>query len=356
MTTMTEAEEKERRRSARVNTRLLTQIAGVDVTWVLRRCNLSVTGMLLEMEMAVGEAGSVQHVRLLSPDRAHEVEVLARVVRTLFGPDLWRGSQVVGVAFDFLVQTAANRQAIADLVRQAMQVQGAPHAQVVGSTPAALEPAGLAKVHSMGFEGMVLRGSVPLSVGAHVRCQVQPDGSSQVYRLEGEVLRATPLVAPAGVSPVYEMEVRFSPEGASGANIKPAGLNIGDAIDALLEEAVFQSVDANYHAPREQLKGELARIRLPSLLSFMEMERLSGTLSLSSNRQHGTLFLRAGHVVDCEVVGHPGALPAIQCLLSWPDGEFEFRMNEVSRPDVVQMSTTHLLLKLTTDDESAAHQ
>ena len=345
-----EAKDQDRRRSARVNTQLLTQIAGVDTGWVLRRCNISVTGMLLELDNVVGETASVQQVRLRSPDERHEVAVLARVVRTLQSTDLWRGAVVVGVALDFLVQNSENRAAIETLMHQVMQVRGEMEPSVQLDLPVQSEVGDrLGQVQTLGFTGMVLRASAPLMAGAQICCQITPPGTEKPYSLEGEVMRAAPLLQAAGALPLYEMEVRFAPAAPSG---KPTGLNIGDAIDALLEEAVFQAKDNGFHAPREQLKGMLSRIRLPSLLTFMEMERMSGTLSVIFERGQGTLFLRSGHVVDCQATGHPAAMPALQHLLGWSDGDFEFRMGEVDRPDVVQMSTTHLLLKLTTEAEA----
>ncbi|HET6343978.1 MAG TPA: DUF4388 domain-containing protein, partial [Myxococcota bacterium] len=84
-----------------------------------------------------------------------------------------------------------------------------------------------------------------------------------------------------------------------------------------------------------------------SLLAFFEMERLTGVLTLTQGPLAAQLFLKEGRVLDCEApqvdTDRYGALAK---LMAWHDGKFEFSVAEVARPDLINLTTTHLLLRL----------
>jgi hypothetical protein len=148
----------------------------------------------------------------------------------------------------------------------------------------------------------------------------------------------------------YHVSVRFHDRGGRmtpPARSAAAGLSIGDALEALLEEAVFQPADTGFSIPNEHLGGLLSRIRLSSLLAFFEMERLTGVLTLTQGAMTAQLHMREGRVVDCEAPQvDPDRYSALSKLMTWEDGKFEFSVADVTRPDVINLSTTHLLLRL----------
>jgi DNA-binding response OmpR family regulator len=105
---------------------------------------------------------------------------------------------------------------------------------------------------------------------------------------------------------------------------------------------------ARKHSPSpvaHALRGDLSLVSLPSLLSFLEMERRTGQLSVSGPRQ-GTLLLDAGRPVRVALEGCDEP-PADRMLrfLDLADGEFEFVAQPVDSVDEIRMGLTQLLLE-----------
>ena len=71
------------RRGARVATRFLVAVEGLDATPVLRKGDISGTGIYFEIDRDVGDVGTVQSLALTSLDRSRSVRVMAHVVRTV---------------------------------------------------------------------------------------------------------------------------------------------------------------------------------------------------------------------------------------------------------------------------------
>ena len=357
----------ERRRAGRLNARIWTQVMGVDDTWRMRRCNLSVTGVFFEVERDIGDPGSVQQVKLMTADKLCHLDVMARVVRVFSTNDIWKGYAVAGVAFDFMLNTDAQREEVEQLVRYlfAGQQEGAQTNPVVPpSQPrvqftyaARVGDDATAMVQAINVNGMVLETSWPATVGEVIRCEITAPNSRQRFQLEGQVVN-TQTDADVNGAESYSVEVSFRP-GSGVAALPPEvsqadGISINDAIDALLEEAVFQPVDTGFSIPNEHLKGLLSRIRVPSLLSFLEMERLTGTLDLKSGAVETLLYVREGTVVDCQTTNpHQDRMAALAQAFRWTEGTFEFQVGDMGRPDQIHMSTTHLLLQLTTEADEA---
>ena len=105
------------------------------------------------------------------------------------------------------------------------------------------------------------------------------------------------------------------------------------------------------------LRGELSQVRLPSLLSFLSLERTSGVLELSRGAAHAELFVREGQIVDVEMQP-PGPSPArmLAELMEWSDGEFGFRFEPVGREDAVGISVSALLMQLAQRKDESSHQ
>lgn len=355
----------ERRRAGRLNARVWTQVMGVDEAWRMRRCNLSVTGVFFDIDRDIGEPGSVQQLKLMTGDKLCHLDAMARVVRVFSTNDIWRGHMVAGVAFDFMLNTDEQRENVEQLVRYlfAGQQEGAaesavaPQPKVEFTYSARIGSDTSAMVQAINVNGMVLETSWPATVGEVIRCEITAPNSRQRFTLEGQVVN-TQTDADANGAESYSVEVSFKPGGAAAA-LEPAltqadGISINDAIDALLEEAVFQPVDTGFAIPNEHLKGLLSRIRVPSLLAFLEMERLTGTLVLKSGTLETQLFVREGSVVDCHTSqAHLDRMAALAQAFRWTEGSFEFQVGDMGRPDMIKMSTTHLLLRLSTEADEA---
>ena len=101
---------------------------------------------------------------------------------------------------------------------------------------------------------------------------------------------------------------------------------------------------------RTGLSGRLEQLGLSSLLVMMEMERKDGVLQLQrgEDKAVGRIFLRKGQVVqasiDKDTEGRDGR-ESVYHMLTWSKGRFHFTAMEVEMEDLVQTSTTSLLME-----------
>lgn len=343
----------DRRRGARVPTRLWVKIAGVDLDWVLRRGNVSMTGIYIELGEAVGEPGSVQTLSVSPYDREVETTLLARVARVVGIQDLWKGPSIAGIAFEFLPENPDKREQVDEVVHRiiAANAYTAESLQIDAhfQTEAAREvsPPSTAVVRDLGITGMVLMTSWPVAVGESIRCEIEAPESRRRIAVQGQVTHAVP------DHDGFRVEVQFGGESGPAATTPAAeGTTISGAIDSLLEEILFPEADEHAPRTREHLRGSLARIHLASLLAFFELERMSGALKIRRNGSAAEIYLRQGQVVDAaldQTTDDPRGI--LKTLVSWESGEFEFEMQDVDRPDRVSTSTSALLLDLAKEED-----
>ncbi len=91
------------------------------------------------------------------------------------------------------------------------------------------------------------------------------------------------------------------------------------------------------------LRGRLADIPLPSLLTMFEFERKSGILAIRTPSENGRVFLAEGRILRVEL-GQSSALEAIYAMLDWPDGEFEFVACPVVVGDEIGLPSSQLVI------------
>jgi CheY-like chemotaxis protein len=99
-------------------------------------------------------------------------------------------------------------------------------------------------------------------------------------------------------------------------------------------------------AETAMLRGSLAEISLPTLLSLLEFERKSGILVVLRDGEAARVFVAAGRVVKVEL-GPPELKPRdrLMRLLDWQGGVFEFTACEVVGNDEIGLGTQQLLLE-----------
>ena len=95
--------------------------------------------------------------------------------------------------------------------------------------------------------------------------------------------------------------------------------------------------------------GKLEHIGLSSLLTLLDMDRKSGTLSITNSQSGDScrIFLRNGRVVVAQLE-QSDEINNAECIfhvLRWAIGEFRFVESEVDLPDEVGESTAHLLME-----------
>ena len=98
---------------------------------------------------------------------------------------------------------------------------------------------------------------------------------------------------------------------------------------------------------RKTLRGSLDHVPLPSVLTFLEMERQTGVLLVLREHRTARLFVRDGRLLRIELERATIAIRPEQMLfsvLNWRSGDFEFAAQDVSGNDDFRASITALLL------------
>jgi uncharacterized protein (TIGR02266 family) len=98
---------------------------------------------------------------------------------------------------------------------------------------------------------------------------------------------------------------------------------------------------------RKTLRGSLDHVPLPSVLTFLEMERQTGVLLVLREHRAARLFVREGRLLRIEIERATTGIRPDQMLFSvlkWPNGDYEFAAQDVSGNDEFQASITALLL------------
>ncbi len=242
-----------------------------------------------------------------------------------------------------------------------------------------------ATVRQLSVRSIVLETSWAVALGEVVKIDIVPPGSAKTLQLRG---RATSVMAPPTPEARYQIEVEVdvekpaplhrrssmslaavrpppsapAPPGAprpqapamDAAAARPDDGAVADTLDRLFATLIRPAEPEPPREPARELSGALSRVRLPTLCSLFEMERMSGTLTLRRGAEIAVVFLRDGRLVDVEPSsGSPRA--RIGELLKWDEGEFEFAAGEVTREDRVATSTTALVLDLAREDDEARH-
>ena len=110
------------------------------------------------------------------------------------------------------------------------------------------------------------------------------------------------------------------------------------------------------------LMGDLAQVSLPTMLSLLELERRSGTMTVQGPKQTATLSMREGAAVRATLNGSPTSIIAVlRRVLRLKTGRFEFRPDDpgpASVPPHEQHSSIGALLieAARLDDESPSRR
>jgi hypothetical protein len=96
------------------------------------------------------------------------------------------------------------------------------------------------------------------------------------------------------------------------------------------------------------LRGRLEQFGLPTVLTFLDLERRTGELLIVAEDRVGRVWLRAGRVVAARIEGSRRVnRAAVYELMSWGRGRFAFTQTDVSASvDEVGVPTTMLLVEL----------
>jgi hypothetical protein len=359
-------------------------IEGIDAKPVARAGDISAGGIYFETDREVGKVGTVQWLHVASPDGERSVHVMAYVVRNVTLNDVGVSPRS-GVAFEFMPESDEAQEALRAFVLYVLAYRGEEpvlasrlpaHASVGSRTPAS------ATVQSVSVRSMTLETSWAVATGEHVRIDILAPGMTRRIRLDGRAVGVTPVETKGSQRFKIDVEVHaesrrplrrlssmtftaVTPERAvrvAEATPAPAAplsdwdeAAASSAIDDLLAALVLPPAASEpAHRKREHLSGDLARVRLSTLCSLMDMERMSGVLTLTREGKMARIYVSEGELVDVEPVPD-GLTPraAVGQLLAWDDGAFEFSLEESTRPNRIGLSTTALLLDLARESDEA---
>jgi two-component system OmpR family response regulator len=95
------------------------------------------------------------------------------------------------------------------------------------------------------------------------------------------------------------------------------------------------------------LRGRLEQFGLATVLTFLDLERRSGELTLIAAGEVGRLWLRQGQVIRARIDGsRRSRKPAVYELLGWSNGRFAFTQLDVDHiADEIAAPTTMLLIE-----------
>jgi DNA-binding response OmpR family regulator len=113
-------------------------------------------------------------------------------------------------------------------------------------------------------------------------------------------------------------------------------------------ERVLERVQMAEEAVSNGMRGDLSKIPLASLLSFIELERRTAILQLERAGERATLHLREGAVMRIDLGGNDNALEGRERffhVLDWETGRFELTSHEVFAQDVMNTPTSYALLE-----------
>jgi len=110
-------------------------------------------------------------------------------------------------------------------------------------------------------------------------------------------------------------------------------------------------------AEKNALRGDLSQVGLPSILSFIEMERRSGALLLITEQQLATIHIRDGAPARVDLPEAHEALDGVNRLyfiLDWTEGRFEFTPSSLPIADELNVTSSFALLEHARMSDEAA--
>ena len=359
-------------------------IVGLDAQPEPRQGDISATGIYFETKADVGSSGTIHWLHLASFDMERELQVMACVVRTVqMAGDV---GQIKGAAFEFMPESDEAIATLNDFVRYVLALRFSgiePHISprldadaLAEAGKGALQAARKAMVRKLSVRSMVLETSWAIAPGEAVRVEIVAPGMTRRIRLDGKAVGVAPRNANDSVYTI-EIEVqeeterpmrrhsslsmpRVTPEeieaAKAGRTEAPPADDGGRALEQLLASLILPSEeDARRNKGVHHLSGQLARVRLPTLCSLFEMERISGVLVVRRDIEEVRIYVEGGMIVDVEpVTDAETPRGRLRAVLAWEEGAFEFVVHAVNRENKIGATTTALLIDLARETDEAS--
>jgi len=367
--------ETEKRDGLRIDTRMWVRVIGRDNEPTLRTGNICGNGFFFEVEQWSGKSGDIGVMEISSEDQVQTFTTMASLVRVIGTDDARRSAAERGVSYEFLPSDEATRVDIARTVRHIAQ----QHPEQLGDS-------GLEDLRSETAKGKlpgVATGGTAIEAGAEVRLVVdatalggkrevpgvvgeiteslQADGTKRfwvaVYVAAGAQSRAVEPTAQE--APLEQPAPADHPAPAESAEASPGAESIIDVMwKDLVPEArsiISEADSGSSPTGKSHLSGRLSQISMPSALWLLDQERLSGALEFHRENEVIVLYICEGRVIDADSPNSKREpREHLSALMTWEDGEFEFRVEEIDRLDRLGVPTQGLLLDLAVSSDEKA--
>jgi hypothetical protein len=319
---------------------------GLDAAPLLRPGDISQTGIYFETTVDPGPMGSVQTLSIAAEDGSHEVSLLAQLVRRVTTQDLWKGQVFCGAAFRFMAETEERQKHLAALVQFFLA------RAVGGETSVQSANAAARSVVHKASGVVVIEATWGLAAGEEVRLVLEAPGSGRSVEVHAQVATSTPMVADGGA--LVRTTLRLG--GAPKPQAVVAGDSMFEALDALMDRNELEPEPPQ--APQEHLSGVVSVVSLSGLVSFLEIQRMNGVLTVTRGDTRAFVHVRDGRLVDLEQDGAPALDPVAAAVevLSWQDGSFEFIRDDSPRQDRMGRPTMELLLEAARLQDEASRE
>jgi hypothetical protein len=159
--------------------------------------------------------------------------------------------------------------------------------------------------------------------------------------------------SPAQQAPIEHATPDEAAEASSGpeSNIDVMWRDLVPEARSIIREADSGSSPTG----KSHLSGRLSQISMPSALWLLDQERLSGVLEFEREGEVIVLYLSEGSVIDADSPNDEREpREHLSALMAWEDGEFEFRVEDIDRPDRIGVPTQGLLLDLAVASDEEA--
>jgi len=361
--------EQGRAGGVRIESDIWVRVIGRDGELIRRTGNISASGFFFEVEDWPGRPGDIVVMEVSSEDQAHSFTTMAKVVRVMNADQARWSTTAQGVSYEFLPSDEATRTAIARTVRHIAE----QHPEQAGE----LELDDFQRAATEGAYQKDSENARPyIEAGAQVRLVITAGTGGSTREVTGVVGDITESAQTDGATrfwvPVYLVEDSQNSEVEPATEDNPvesavstewleASSGAESLIDSMWKDLVPEArsiLEATQSgassAGMSHLSGNLSQISMPSALWLLDQERLSGELEFRRDGEQVVLFLSEGRVIDAESPNSErDPREHLSALMKWQDGEFEFRTEDVDRPDRLGVPTQGLLLDLAVASDEA---
>jgi len=342
-------------REPRLITRCVVEFERLDERILAESEDLSRRGVFVRTDELL-PVGAVTELIINLPEQP-SFRVIARVAH-LLSPSAARAlGRHVGMGFEFLETDSEGRDALVDYLDDLLEeLTPPPQPPLEGARIVLAEPGEplLERIRgALEQAGFQVEGFLE-GADAYAACVRQrPDLVVAAAQMEG--MDGWTMVRAMASNPrLVDVPVVFTSDDPSDmTRLQAYRLGVRDYITKpfIEEELVIRIHRLVLSQPRgsaetAMLRGSLAEISLPTLLSLLEFERKSGILVVLREAEAARVFVASGRVVKVELGG--GEAPArdrLMHLLDWQGGVFEFTACEVVGADEIGLGTQQLLLE-----------